>query len=463
MELAQSLQRYLDNRNIPYSVHPHTFETSLSTLCDEMGISAEQMAVPIVLRTERQAFLMAILPLNHSLDFARLTALLRREFVNLDEAELSSWFLDSEPGAEPAVAEPYNLPCIIDRTLFEHARVYMRAGSHQCLISMDNEAIQNLYKNFPKAVISNPAPVRSPITHDPKTITAIYDELDKLQRLPAMPALAMKLLQQTMNPDCQVAALAETIELDPSVSTQILRYASSPYFGYRGRIDSVQDAITRVLGIEMVRNIALGIASSKAFDVPQNGPLGIKAYWKHALYSAVVAQSLAKKMNRPSLINPSKAYLCGLLHNLGVLLVGHLFPQAFKLLNHEVARCPQSALHDIERDLVIGGDSQQFIRLGHDHIGGYLLERWRLPEEVIATAYFHHDENYVGDHQDYVRLIQLTNHLLAERGIGDGGMAAGYPRLAADGLIEFSKAERVFDEVMEMCFEIDNLADYIAA
>ena len=467
MEMAQSIERYLQRKGIAFSIHPHELETSLSKLCDEMGIRPEQTAVPILLRTRKQAFLMAIVPLTHSLDLDRLSALLRREFLYLDEAETSAWFLDSEPGAEPPVSEPYELPCIVDRSLFDEPRVFMRAGSHRALISLDNENVKLLYKAYPKAVISNPSVL--PVTDgqdfesDPVSIIAIYNALDKLDRLPAVPTLAMKLLEQASSQESTAEDLATTIEMDPSVTAQVMRYAGSPYFGYRGRLDSVQDAITRVLGFELVSNIALGIASSKAFNVPQEGPLGMRAFWKHALYTGVLAQSLAKKINRPECLNPARAYLCGLLHNMGVLLTGHLFPQEYRLLNHEMERYPHHSLHEVEQNLVIAGDVQQFIRLGHDHMGGYLLEKWRLPEAVTTCAYFHHDEDYVGEHAEYVSLIQTCNCLLAQRQVGDLGQTAELYTLEDTALISAADAKAVFEKVMELCPELDNLADNLAA
>ncbi|RLU01949.1 MAG: HDOD domain-containing protein [Ketobacter sp.] len=467
MDIAQSIERYLQRKEVAFTVHTHQLETSLSKLCQEMGISPEQTAVPILLRTERQAYLMAVIPLSHSLDLDRLEALLRRQFIYLDEAEISAWFLDSQPGAEPPVSEPYNLPCIIDRSLFELHRVYMRAGSHRSLISVDNENLKKLYQSYPKAVISNPSVLPVADDHaaalDSTSIVAIFNALDNLERLPSIPALALRLLEQASNSETSAADLAATIEMDPSVTAQVMRYAGSPYFGYRGNLDSVQHAITRVLGFEMVSNIALGIASSKAFDVPQDGPLGLKAFWKHGLYTAVLAQNLARKINQPSIINPARSYLCGLLHNFGVLLMGHLFPQEFRLLNHEVNRYPNRALHDIERDVVVAGDAQQFIRLGHDHMGGYLLEKWRLPEAVSVCAYYHHDAEYEGESAQYVELIQLCNQLLATRGIGDTGTEKDTGLTWKSNLISEADAFSVLEKVMGLGPELDNLADNMAA
>ena len=109
------------------------------------------------------------------------------------------------------------------------------------------------------------------------------------------------------------------------------------------------------------------------------------------------------------------------------------------------------------------GQARQLIALGHHQIGGCLLEKWRLPAEVVAACYHHHDEHYNGPHKDYVRLIQLTNRLLAQRQIGDLGIPDSLIAGFGSQLISLTTAETVFEKVMELCPEIDSLADHIAA
>lgn len=466
MAIAVSLQRYFQEKGIAYQIHSHLSESSLSKLCFEFGIEPRQIAVPVLLQSARKASLMAVMPLSHSLDLARIAALLRRDFQYLDDAGIASWFPDVDAGAEPPIPEPYDLPCIVDRTLMEPARIFFRGGVHSCLVSVDSEAFRQLLNNYPKAVISNPQAAETSFAvsaSGPVSQATVRQYLEKMQRLPAMPAMALNIIRLLSESNTTAADLADAVELDPSMAAQIIRYASSPYFGYRGRLESVQDAITRVLGFDLVSSIALGIASGKAFKVPQDGPLGLKAFWKHALYCAVVSQSLARKIDKPGQLNPATAYLCGLLHNIGVLLTGHLFPAEFGQLNQLAAQHPERPLQALEQDMIALGQASQIMALGHDQIGGSLLEQWRLPEPVVASCYHHHDRNYTGPYADYVRLVQLSNRLLAQRQLGD----LGVPETAAEhfgaGLISVGAAETVFEKVMEMCPEIDSLADHIAA
>lgn len=73
--------------------------------------------------------------------------------------------------------------------------------------------------------------LRSDMTN-PLSINDIYNELGKIQRILAMPELALTILQLTQDPDTIAPQLAQVIERDPSVTAQVLRYASSPCFGF---------------------------------------------------------------------------------------------------------------------------------------------------------------------------------------------------------------------------------------
>ena len=160
-----------------------------------------------------------------------------------------------------------------------------------------------------------------------KPLLDIKLRISRLKRLPPMPEMARRIVQLNSQPNSSVKDLVSVVELDPSLTMQVMRYASSPFFGYRGKVDSVHTAISRVLGYNMVMNLALGVTAAKSFKIPKNVPLGLDAFWRHAVYSAALVQALSTAL--PADIRPPAglAYLAGLLHNFGHLLLGHLFKQ----------------------------------------------------------------------------------------------------------------------------------------
>ncbi|CAN0601613.1 unnamed protein product, partial [Ectocarpus sp. 12 AP-2014] len=237
------------------------------------------------------------------------------------------------------------------------------------------------------------------------TLEEVADKLQKLYRLPPMPALALRILKLTANTEATARELAELIEFDPSLTAQIMRYARSALFNYPGQITSVQEAVTRVLGFDRVAHIALGIASVRAFDVPRHGMLGMDSFWRHSLYCAFLCQRMATWCDA----DKGLSYLCGLLHNFGLLLVGHLFPAEFDELNTLREANPEASMHSLEVQVFGAGNDQDILAVGHGAIGGILHRLWQLPDPVVKAAGMHQQSGYHGEHDQYVLMVQLAN------------------------------------------------------
>ncbi len=239
----------------------------------------------------------------------------------------------------------------------------------------------------------------------------IKSRIEGLDQLPSMPGIARQIVQLRANPNGGVDDLTKIIENDPSLAAQVIRYARSPLYGYRGKVDSVHAAIARVLGYEMVLNLALGIATAKPFKVPRKGPLGLDAFWQHALYSAALTQGLSTLV--PPDIRPpaGMAYLAGLLHNLGHLLLGHLFKQEYLILSKFIAQEPAKPLVETELE-VLGID--------HGQLGSWLMKSWELPEETIVAVQEHHNEDYRGPYAIFPLLVMVSDRILRKQEIGDG-------------------------------------------
>lgn len=290
----------------------------------------------------------------------------------------------------------------------------------------------------------------------------IRRRIEQVYELPPMPEMARQVLQLRNNPDASIADLAAIVELDPSLSAQVVRYAASPFYAYRGKIDSIHDAITRVLGFDMVMNMALGLATGKSFRNPCEGPLGLHAFWRHAVYSATLVQALAKRMPPSQRPQPGLVYLAGLLHNFGFLLLGHLFPPEFKLLNKLVAAHPESPVTALEKCVLGMGQAQNLLEMGHARIGSWLMQSWQMPEEIVVTLQEHHNPAYAGDHAVFPHLVMISDHILKGRDIGDAPDAELPPfslevaDLSADTVLE------VVEQLFENCGALDSMARQLA-
>jgi HD-like signal output (HDOD) protein len=275
-----------------------------------------------------------------------------------------------------------------------------------------------------------------------------------IDRLPAMPNMARRLLRLRNDAHATIRDLTDIIQGDPSLTAQIVRYARSAFFNYQGKVETLEHAIGRVLGFETVLNMALGLAASRTFHNPADGPLGLQAFWRHATFSAALAQSLATRIKTHLPINPGIAYLAGLLHNFGFLLAGHLCRAEFFLLNKVVAANPHIPVRLIERR-ILGVD--------HTEMGGWLMEAWDMPAAITTSVREHHNELYDGEHALYAQLVFLVDQLLRAHNIGEG--LDGEPSsmvLNALGL-DRATAEEMTLRVLESSDALDSLARQLAA
>ncbi|MFO8024293.1 HDOD domain-containing protein [Thiohalophilus sp.] len=242
----------------------------------------------------------------------------------------------------------------------------------------------------------------------------IADKAQQIDQLPAIPELALRILKLRDDPDATVEQLVDIIMLDPSLAAQVIRYANSPLFGQRGQVKTLDDAVFRILGFETVMYLAIGSAMARAFHFPDSGKLGLNHFWRSATYSAALMQNLSAQIHRDQKLQPGIAYLCGLMHNIGFLVLAQLFPDKYHWLNHALNAGDAGPVIELE---------EQLLGITHARLGVRLMEEWQMPGELQAVAGHHHNLNYQGEFADYVWLTQVTDQLLKQHDLSDADSA----------------------------------------
>ncbi len=139
-------------------------------------------------------------------------------------------------------------------------------------------------------------------------------------------------------------------------------------------MDSLETAIGQILGAENTLNLLLGSSMGQSFRLPVDGPVGLEAFWRHSIYCASLIGELVKVLPESARVKPGLAYLCGLLHNFGYLVLGHVFPARFFLFNRFLA---------VNRNVSLSAVERYVLGVEHWHIGAWLMQAWNMPEEVI--------------------------------------------------------------------------------
>lgn len=217
--------------------------------------------------------------------------------------------------------------------------------------------------------------------------TTLYEQLITTETLAPLPAAASRLLRLAHDPDVQLEQLAAAIEQDPPLTAKVLGIANSAFYSPRMAVLTVRDAVIRVLGLRMVANLSIGMALGGGFNTTACASFDLTRYWMQALGTADLASGLARAAVLPGKPDPDEAYLVGLLHNIGELLLVHLAPQKMNEL-----------LADAELYTAVDLAQREHELFGCDRwsAGALLMRHWELPAVVADTMDRLHD-NAAGD------------------------------------------------------------------
>lgn len=434
---------YLKEVNIPYTLV--SSETLDSLLRQETSI---EIAAKVL--QDNRGMVMVLLPAQYLLDYTLLVGALQRELVPLSTQDANAPY---------PLPDYYQLEAIIDDSLKQFSDYYFKIEGTAQYLCLKSDAFFSIHQKYPVAKFTDSLEniknqSNATEEHEPDLLSALKmkGRLEETFELPAIPTMADAILKLRVDPKAEAKHLAAIVEKDPSLAAQVISWAQSPYYGFAGTVTSVEMAIVKVLGFDLVMNLALGIAVGKSMKVPQEGPLGLKNYWLSSIYTGALVEKLVYTM--PANKRPIRglAYLAGLLCNFGHLLLGVVFPPQFYTLNKLIAFNPHIHPSLIEKYL-LGVD--------HEQIGSWLMRAWKMPQEVNAAVLKHHVEDFQGEFSVYSNLVYLANRLLKRHNLGDAENSDISPQLLESLALTETQILCALEEVTSKGEEWDNLAKQI--
>lgn len=411
---------------------------------------------------ESQVFL-AVLPHEYYLNYKALSEVLGFEPKVLDSEAMDKIFSGCDEQCYSPIDGLFNLKIIVDPVVLDMPEIIIESGSQTTQLKLDKIAGNLLFQEcdaLPFATSPEELFVGRDKTNKANDIdlsftpTRMKQRVDETFDLPAMPDIAQDIMKLRVDPSADANKLAKIVARDPSLAAQVISWASSPYYGYQGKIDSIETAIARVLGFELVMNLALGISIGKSLNIPKEGPLGVKEFWKQSIYTASLAEKLCRAMPIKQRPERGLIYLSGLLHNFGHLLLGHIFPPQFKLINEAVLCNPHISIEDVE-----------FYILGvsHEEIGAWLMQNWHMPDELIVAVHRHHQEEFWSKHAVYSNIVLVANRLLKQIDIGDS-VITEIPETTLELLaLEVEDANSALEDIKSESESLDMMAKQLVA
>ena len=453
--MAKSIIPYLQKQNATFNC---IAQDTVTKLQDAYHIK-DSCWIRAVLLEAKDGLAMAVVPADFILDFNLLSHLTSKKMEPLAGSKANAVMKGFVSGTRIPIPEFFNIPGIIEQQIVNMGKVWFEAGDGENVIEMNAKDYISLCQQsfmgtfaLSKAFLTTGGNEKISIRQF--TPMRIQERIEDIIELPSMPGIALEILKLRDDRHATPKILAQIIERDPSLSAQIVGWASAAYYGYRGPIDSVEVAINNVLGYDMVINMCLAVVMGKTLNVPVDGPLGLRNYWRQAILCATLAERLCCLI--PSQFRPLKGlvYLSGLLHNIGHLLLSHAFPPLSFVVSRFIEANPYISVTDIEKH-VLG--------VSHAQIGSWLLTSWHLPEQIIEATRWHHQEEYASTYSAYSNLIFVANQMMGKLLVGDARPAA-IPLAVLDVLgLSQNEVSGVWLTISPHLDELEALADRLAA
>ena len=205
----------------------------------------------------------------------------------------------------------------------------------------------------------------------------LLQRLDGLSQIPTIPAVLAPMLRYLQQPleQLDVQKVTDFLAQDKSLAAQCLHMANSPLFGRRQRVETLRGAVVS-LGFQHVSDIAMscGVLNLLPGNKTSLDPV---VFWEHSLGCALMCRRLAHKLD---LCEPAKAYLAGLLHDLGIVVNLWVLPQEFRAA-FEIAKAEGIPLDEAE---------QRSLGFTHCDSARLLAESWGLGDDLSDVMTYHH-------------------------------------------------------------------------
>lgn len=198
--------------------------------------------------------------------------------------------------------------------------------------------------------------------------------VSQIKALASLPTVYHRISEQLDSPDGSIVEVVKLVAADPALTTGVLRLVNSAFYGFSGKIDTLERAIP-ILGLQQIHDMVLAMSVSAVFDGVRPDDMDMKRFWHGSMMCALAARGLARASGHAA---AERMFVIGLLADLGHLVMYQLVPE----LAERAQRRSQSKaepLHLAER-AEVGCD--------HAEIGAALMNGWGLPDcfaEIIGA------------------------------------------------------------------------------
>lgn len=202
----------------------------------------------------------------------------------------------------------------------------------------------------------------------------------RIDQLPTLPQVLWEIIAQLQDSQNAAADLASAIEDDPSLSANVLRLVNSAYYGFSERFVSMRDAVVALGRREIERLVGATVVIDTFGATGSSAGLDYSSFWIHCLQTADAAEHISTMHYTISPFVPSEAYLAGLLHDLGKLIMSEFLPEDWERVREHADRQGRG----------IAVAERALLGMDHGEVAARLMEEWGFPASIVDSTRWHH-------------------------------------------------------------------------
>ncbi len=219
-----------------------------------------------------------------------------------------------------------------------------------------------------------------------------------IEDLPQFPENIAQIQKLLNDPDSKLSEIAAHISNDVALTTDLLKLVNSAAFSLAKKCTSIIEAV-KLVGIRGIKNLLYSIGSINILGASTEEQ---KHLWEHSYKSGFFAYNLARNFLKNRVVTED-AYVCGLLHDLGKIVLSALYPELLAKL--EAVKKTRNIPDKVFNTLLTG--------INHSEIGAALAEKWNFPPALAAAIRFHHlVDQAPAEYRDLTATVNLADLMI---------------------------------------------------
>jgi putative nucleotidyltransferase with HDIG domain len=251
----------------------------------------------------------------------------------------------------------------------------------------------------------------------------------KLQKLPSLPRVYAQLMNLLSHEQSSASEVAKVIEQDAAMCAKVLQMVNGSFFGQPRQITSIQSAVS-YLGFNMIKNLALSVGIFMLGGQSKAGGFSLERLQAHSMLVSALAMRILKTDKRQA----EDAFMAGMLHDLGKIILGLELPHEYALVAEKSQESNQPQ-HEVEL---------KTFGVTHAEVGAYILGIWGLPYPVVEAVANHHAPDRVPQKGlDILAAVHVANTLAHEIASEAGDASEIFRPVDSEYLVSLGIADKI--------------------